>query len=125
MLVTKDDYFKSRGIDLTKELNGSTDNPSAEVNLFLVNQEIWLKNYIELNFEPCGIDNEDFINNALKEALMSQIDYALIHGNKSITNDQLSSNVLAPNTFIILKKNGMANNKHNTKRMSMVSLRRK
>lgn len=125
MLVTKDDYFKSRGIDLTKELNGSTDNPSAEVNLFLVNQEIWLKNYIELNFEPCGIDNEDFINNALKEALMSQIDYALIHGNKSITNDQLSSNVLAPNTFIILKKNGMANNKHNTKRMPMVSLRRK
>ena len=114
MLVTKDDYFKSRGIDLTKELNGSTDNPSAEVNLFLVNQEIWLKNYIELNFEPCGIDNEDFINNALKEALMSQIDYALIHGNKSITNGQLSSNVLAPNTFIILKKNGMANNKHNT-----------
>lgn len=125
MLVTKDDYFKSRGIDLTKELNGSTDNPSAEVNLFLVNQEIWLKNYIELNFEPCGIDNEDFINNALKEALMSQIDYVLIHGNKSITNDQLSSNVLAPNTFIILKKNGMANNKHNTKRMPMVSLRRK
>lgn len=125
MLVTKDDYFKSRGIDLTKELNGSTDNPSAEVNLFLVNQEIWLKNYIELNFEPCGIDNEDFINSALKEALMSQIDYALIHGNKSITNDQLSSNVLAPNTFIILKKNGMANNKHNTKRMPMVSLRRK
>lgn len=125
MLVTKDDYFKSRGIDLTKELNGSTDNPSAEVNLFLVNQEIWLKNYIELNFEPCGIDNEEFINNALKEALMSQIDYALIHGNKSITNDQLSSNVLAPNTFIILKKNGMANNKHNTKRMPMVSLRRK
>lgn len=125
MLVTKDDYFKSRGIDLTKELNGSTDNPSAEVNLFLLNQEIWLKNYIELNFEPCGIDNEDFINNALKEALMSQIDYALIHGNKSITNDQLSSNVLAPNTFIILKKNGMANNKHNTKRMPMVSLRRK
>lgn len=125
MLVTKDDYFKSRGIDLTKELNGSTDNPSAEVNLFLVNQEIWLKNYIELNFEPCGIDNEDFINNALKDALMSQIDYALIHGNKSITNDQLSSNVLAPNTFIILKKNGMANNKHNTKRMPMVSLRRK
>lgn len=125
MLVTKDDYFKSRGIDLTKELNGSTDNPSAGVNLFLVNQEIWLKNYIELNFEPCGIDNEDFINNALKEALMSQIDYALIHGNKSITNDQLSSNVLAPNTFIILKKNGMANNKHNTKRMPMVSLRRK
>lgn len=125
MLVTKDDYFKSRGIDLTKELNGSTDNPSAEVNLFLVNQEIWLKNYIELNFEPCGIDNEDFINNTLKEALMSQIDYALIHGNKSITNDQLSSNVLAPNTFIILKKNGMANNKHNTKRMPMVSLRRK
>lgn len=125
MLVTKDDYFKSRGIDLTKELNGSTDNPSAEVNLFLINQEIWLKNYIELNFEPCGIDNEDFINNALKEALMSQIDYALIHGNKSITNDQLSSNVLAPNTFIILKKNGMANNKHNTKRMPMVSLRRK
>ena len=56
---------------------------------------------------------------------MSQIDYALIHGNKSITNDQLSSNVLAPNTFIILKKNGMANNKHNTKRMPMVSLRRK
>lgn len=125
MLVTKDDYFKSRGIDLTKELNGSTDNPSAEVNLFLVNQEIWFKNYIELNFEPCGIDNEDFINNALKEALMSQIDYALIHGNKSITNGQLSSNVLAPNTFIILKKNGMANNKHNTKRMPMVSLRRK
>lgn len=125
MLVTKDDYFKSRGIDLTKELNGSTDNPSAEVNLFLINQEIWLKNYIELNFEPCGIDNEDFINKALKEALMSQIDYALIHGNKSITNDQLSSNVLAPNTFIILKKNGMANNKHNTKRMPMVSLRRK
>lgn len=125
MLVTKDDYFKSRGIDLTKELNGSTDNPSAEVNLFLINQEIWLKNYIELNFEPCGIDNEDFINNALKEALMSQIDYVLIHGNKSITNDQLSSNVLAPNTFIILKKNGMANNKHNTKRMPMVSLRRK
>ena len=125
MLVTKDDYFKSRGIDLTKELNGSTDNPSAEINLFLVNQEIWLKNYIELNFEPCGIDNEDFINNALKEALMSQIDYVLIHGNKSITNDQLSSNVLAPNTFIILKKNGMANNKHNTKRMPMVSLRRK
>lgn len=125
MLVTKDDYFKSRGIDLTKELNGSTDNPSVEVNLFLVNQEIWLKNYIELNFEPCGIDNEDFINNALKEALMSQIDYVLIHGNKSITNDQLSSNVLAPNTFIILKKNGMANNKHNTKRMPMVSLRRK
>ena len=69
MLVTKDDYFKSRGIDLTKELNGSTDNPSAEVNLFLINQEIWLKNYIELNFEPCGIDNEDFINNKIKERL--------------------------------------------------------
>lgn len=125
MLVTKDDYFKSRGIDLTKELNGSTDNPSAEVNLFLVNQEIWLKNYIELNFEPCGIDNEDFINNALKEALMCQIDYILIHGNKSITDGVLSNNVLAPNSFLILKKNGLSNIKHNTKRMPMISLRRK
>lgn len=124
MLVTKDDYFKSRGIDLTKELNGSTDNPSAEVNIFLINTEIWLKNYIATEFVPCALKDEDYINAALKEALMCQIDYILVHGNKSITDGKLSDNVLAPNAYLVLKNKGLANIAHNTKKMPMVSLRK-
>ena len=121
MLVTKDDYFKSRGIDLVTEFSGSSDNPSMEVNLFLINQENWLKNWVKMNYEPLPEEvlekYPEMENEVYKEAIMMQIDYYLLHGNRSIIELSLDQNFLSPNAFMILKNNGMANIKKNYKRI--------
>ena len=121
MLVTKDDYFKSRGIDLLTEFSGDSDNPSMEVNLFLINQETWLKNWVKMNYQPLPEEvlkkYPEFENEVYKEAIMAQIDYYLLHGNRSIIELSLDQNFLSPNAFMILKNNGMANIKKNYKRI--------
>lgn len=121
MLVTKDDYFKSRGIDLLTEFSGDSDNPSMEVNLFLINQENWIKNWVKMNYQPLPEEvlkkYPEFENEVYKEAIMAQIDYYLLHGNRSIIELSLDQNFLSPNAFMILKNNGMANIKKNYKRI--------
>ena len=49
MLLTKEEYYNKRGIDLAKEL-GQIDN-SNYVNIFLQEQEDWLRNYHELEID--------------------------------------------------------------------------
>lgn len=124
MLITKDDYFNSRGIDLSIELNGNTDNKSNEVNIFLNTIETWLLNYIKLNYKE-STTPEPIKTNALKEALMCQIDYVLIQGDLSKTLTNIDSQMLAPNAFIVLKANGLANVDHNCHRMPLQLFRRK
>lgn len=124
MLITKDDYYNSRGIDLSVELNGNTDNESNEVNIFLNTIETWLLNYIKLNYKE-STTPEPIKTNALKEALMCQIDYVLIQGDLSKTMTSIDSQMLAPNAFIVLKANGLANIDHNCHRTPLQLFRRK
>lgn len=124
MLVTEDLYYTSRGISLKKELEGTTDNPSNEVNIFLINQEAWLKNFVKLNYEPCNIKDQNYIDGVLREALLYQIDYILLQGNKSILETNLNNQMLAPNAYMVLKNSGLANIPHNTQRIPIQTIRR-
>lgn len=124
MLVDESLYFSSRGIDLKKELGGSTDNPSNEVNIFLINLENWLKNYVSVSFAPCKIQDENYINEALKEALLCQIDYVLLQGNKTVSDTKIKESTLAPSAYLVLKSRGLANTPHNTQRMPIQSIKR-
>lgn len=117
MLLTKEEYYNRRGIDLAKEL-GQIDN-SNYVNIFLQEQEDWLRNYVDLEFDDVDQSANIDTESVLKEALISQIDYILLKGD---INKQGES-VLCPNALIILKKNGMANISQTTHRRGRIYAR--
>lgn len=109
MLLTKEEYYNRRGIDLSKEL-GQIDN-SNYVNIFLQEKEEWLRNYVEIEFDDVDIKANIDTESVLKEALIHQIDYVLLKGE----TDKQGMLELCPNAYMVLKKNGMANTSQTTR----------
>lgn len=103
MYVKKQDYFDFAGIDLDIELRGgNVDNVSKKVEIFLKRTEEWLLDYLEM-FYTFSRDNSDNDENALKQAILHQIDYVLRNGD----DDKVV--VIAPKAFHVLKMAGLCN----------------
>lgn len=109
--ITKDDYFQWSGINLDYEFsNGNTDNPTNATNIFISRIEKWLVIYLKNNFRMTE-DCEDWNEEALKEAILYQIEYNKMHGDVSLMNDKDSQGrpiqKLAPNAYMVLQNNFM------------------
>ena len=81
MILTKEDYFEYSGIDLNLELrNMPTDNPSRAVDIFLKNEEQWLKDVLVYFFDNTEEQVENIPKDKMKRALCYQIDYIRRNG---------------------------------------------
>lgn len=105
--LTKEYYFKTRGIDLEIELkNSATDNQSNAVQIFLQNVEEDVIMYMQLNFE---VDVNHLEPDVMCKVLAHQVDYLRRNGDLSLDSDNKGGYVLAPKAYEILKLYGYAN----------------
>ena len=104
--ITKKDYFKARGIDLTIEFtNVATDNPTKVVDIFLQEVEDFVLQYMQANFET---PTEELDPEIMKQVMVYQIDYFRRNGNLTVDAD-FTGSALAPNAYRLLRVNGYAN----------------
>lgn len=104
-LVTKQDYFAFRGVDLDFAVKQfAKDNQTKSAELFIKKVEGLLLDYMEENFIVGDNPNTDI----LKKAILYQIEYFLENGELDLYNpDNLP--ILSPNAYRVLRNNGMAN----------------
>jgi hypothetical protein len=105
--LTKEHYFKVRGINLEIELkNSATDNPSHAVEIFLQNVEDDVIMYMQQHFE---VDINHLEPDVMAKVLTHQVDYLRANGDLSLDSENHTDYVLAPKAFTILKLYGYAN----------------
>lgn len=102
--VTEGDYLEFCGIDLAVELmNQGNDNISRFPDIYIKNVSEFVYDYVNLNYSYAPTNEE-----AMKKAILHQIQWWLEHGNLSLYNPE-KLNVLSPNAYRVLKLAGMAN----------------
>ena len=107
LYLTKEEYFKYRGINLEIELkNSATDNPSNAVEIFLQNVQDDVIMYMDLHY---FVDVNNLDAEVMKKALIHQVDYLRRNGDLSLDSDNNTGYVLAPKAYTVLKMNGYAN----------------
>lgn len=105
-MITKNDYFIFRGVDLDIELkNTAPDNETKSAEIYIEMVISVVQDFIKFNFAPATIPTN---NEAFKKALLYQIEYFLENGKLHIYNPN-NLPIIAPMTYIILKNNGWAN----------------
>lgn len=108
VVVTKDDYFQFKGIDLDIELKeGNSDNPSMQAKIFIARTTEFVYEFMESNFMKQKYEPNNK-GDIIKKAILYQMEYVLMHGDLSVYNpDNLM--LLSPNAYRILKNAGLAN----------------
>lgn len=102
--VTRGDYYDFCGINLEIELmKHGNDNVSGYPDIYIKNITEWLYDFVSLNYKTAPTNDE-----AMKKAILHQIQWWLEHGNLSLYNPENLS-VLSPNAYRVLKLAGMAN----------------
>lgn len=108
MVITKDDYFKFKGIDLDLELkNSGTDNPTKATQIYIDNVRDFVLGFVNDVFvqQDNRMPNETEV---LKFAILHQIAYFIEHGDLTIFNPN-GLPILSPNSHRLLRAAGMAN----------------
>lgn len=105
VVVTKEDYLDFIGIDLAVELlNTPSDNPQRMPEIYIRNTTNFIYEYMDSYFVKAKHTNDE----AIKKAILYQIQYFLEHGNVSLHNPD-NIPVLSPNAYRVLKNAGLGN----------------
>jgi len=104
--VTKKDYYKFSGIDLSIELKKSNiDNPTKAVDIFLNKVENFCIDHLKFKY---FLQDENIDADAMKQGILHQIDYMRVNGDL-INYNPTNLPLLSKTAYMAFKMGGMAN----------------